>query len=495
MHIRFLGAAGEVTGSRYLLEGSVSGKSRKMLVECGMFQGGRESIEKNLQPFGFAPEELDVVLLTHAHIDHSGLLPRLCAKGYQKKIYCTPGTLELLKVLLMDSAHLQSESLRRAEKKVAAGTWRGDLPQPLYTTEEAEQCLSQIQTVPYEKSFSPVPGVQCTFHDAGHILGAAFLVMDVAIEADTQQAPGKESDGQSKKKPTPKTTLPTKRIVFSGDIGVRNRPLMHDPQRIDRADILVMESTYGDRLHRSLKDTEDELVDVVTSTLKRGGNVVMPAFAVGRTQEVIFLLIDLVRRKRLPFLTIFVDSPMATKASEITERFLHALDDQSQHLHQWFHANPDAVRLRFVKDVNESKTVNQIKSGAVIISASGMCEAGRIVHHLFWNLPRPQSSVVITGFQAGGTKGRQLVDGVKTIRLLGQDVPVKASIHTLGGLSAHGDQADLLWWLKGLTSPPAKVFIVHGEQKASENFAAVVRDELGWPHVTLPQRGSLHPCF
>ena len=476
MHIRFLGAAGEVTGSRYLLEGPVAGKSRKMLVECGMFQGGRESIEKNLQPFGFNPEELDCVVLTHAHIDHSGLLPRLCAKGYKKKIYCTPGTFELLKVLLMDSAHLQSESLRRAEKKVAAGTWRGDVPQPLYSDEDVEQCLSQIQTVRYDKPFTPVPGVQCTFHDAGHILGAAFLVMDIAHQAEGAAAQ-------------------TKRIVFSGDIGVRNRPLMHDPQRIDRADILVMESTYGDRLHRTLKDTEDELVDVVTSTLKRGGNVIMPAFAVGRTQEVIFLLIDLVRRQRLPFLTIFVDSPMATKASEITERFLRDLDDQSQHLHQWLGANPDAVRLRFVKDVNESKTVNQIKSGAIIISASGMCEAGRIVHHLFWNLPRSQSSVVITGFQAGGTKGRQLVDGAKMIRLLGQEVPVKASIHTLGGLSAHGDQADLLWWLKGITTPPAKLFLVHGEQKASENFAAVVRDELGWSHVILPQRGTLHPCF
>jgi metallo-beta-lactamase family protein len=475
MHIRFLGAAGEVTGSRYLVQASVHQKPRHFLVECGMFQGGRDANEKNLARFPVPAGSLDFVILTHAHIDHSGWLPRLCAEGFKKKIYCTPGTFELLKVLLMDSAHLQHANLLRAEKRVKAGNWRGELPQPLYTTDDVTQCLSQIETVTYEKPFSPAGGITCLFRDAGHILGAAIAILD--IEED--DAPGAKA---------------AKRVVFSGDLGTRDRPLMHDPQLVTSADVLVVESTYGDRLHRSLKETEDELVETVLGALQRKGNIVMPAFAVGRTQEVIYLLLDLVRRKRLPFLNIFVDSPMATAASEITTRFLKSLDSGSQDLHAWFQQHPDAVHLRFITDVNESKSLNQIKSGAIIISASGMCEAGRVVHHLAWNLPRSQCSVIITGFQAAGTRGRQLVDGATTVRIMGQEVTVKATIHTLGGLSAHADQADLLWWLRGFQSPPQKVFIVHGEPKASENLATVIRDELGWPHVTLPQRGTLHPC-
>lgn len=471
MHIQFLGAAEEVTGSKYLVQGAVRGQRQRFLVDCGMFQGGRDAEEKNLAGFGTAPHEIDFVILTHAHIDHSGLLPRLCAQGFAKPIYCTPGTLELLEVLLMDSAHLQAGNRQRAELRLAKGNWRGALPTPLYTTEEVSACLAQCKPMKLGQSFSPAPGISCVFEDAGHILGAAIAVIDI------------EEDSQS-----------SKRFVFSGDIGMRDRPLMHDPTRIPHADVLVMESTYGNRLHRSIQETEDELVQVVSTTLQRGGNVVMPAFAVGRTQEVVFLLLDLIRRKRLPFLSIFVDSPMATAASRITERFMKSLDAESQHLYRWFHENPSAARLRFVADVNESKTVNQIKSGAVIISASGMCEAGRIVHHLYWNLPRPQSAVVITGFQAAGTRGRALVDGAASVRLLGEEVPVKASIHTLGGLSAHADQGDLLWWLKGFSHPPQKTFIVHGEEQTAQNFATVIRDELDWPHVVVPKRGSLHPA-
>ena len=487
MHIRFLGAAGEVTGSRYLVEGLINGKMRHFLVECGMFQGGRDAEEKNLARFPIPPDTLDFVILTHAHIDHSGWLPRLCAQGFKKKIYCTPGTFELLKVLLMDSAHLQNANLMRAEKRLKAGRWRGELPQPLYTTDDAAQCLSQIETVAYEKPFSPAAGITCSFRDAGHILGAAIAMIDLEddeADGDKNTKGAKGAAGQGR----------TKRIVFSGDLGMRDRPLMHDPKRVESADVLVVESTYGNRLHRSLQETEDELVETVQSSLDRGGNIVMPAFAVGRTQEVIYLLLDLVRRKRLPFLSIFVDSPMATAASQITDRFLSTLDDDSRKLHTWFREHPDAARLRFITDVNESKSLNQIKSGAIIISASGMCEAGRVVHHLAWNLPRPQCSVIITGFQAAGTRGRQLVDGATSVRIMGEEVAVKATIHTLGGLSAHADQADLLWWLKGFQSPPKKTFIVHGEPTASENLATVIRDELEWQHVTLPQRGTLHPC-
>jgi metallo-beta-lactamase family protein len=269
---------------------------------------------------------------------------------------------------------------------------------------------------------------------------------------------------------------------------------MNDPDRIYQADVLVLESTYGNRLHRSLQSTEDELVEIVTRTLKQGGNVIMPAFAVGRTQEIIAILLNLVRQKRLPFLSIFVDSPMATAASEVTDRHLSLLDAQTQALAAWTKAHPNAARVHFTKDVNESKALNQIKGGAIILSASGMCEAGRILHHLFWNCPREQSAIVITGFQAAGTRGRLLVDGAKTLRLLGAEVAVKASVHTLGGLSAHADQADLLWWCQGFAEPPEKVFITHGEDTASENLSSVLVSELGWARPVRPKRGESFPC-
>ena len=475
MHIRFLGAAGEVTGSRHLLEVAAQDRMRRFLVDCGMFQGARDADEKNIAPLAVAPHELDFVILTHAHIDHSGWLPRLCAQGFQKKIYCTPASLELLEVLLMDSAHLQALDRKRAENRKAAGKWRGDLPEPLYSTEEVEKCLSQVETVAYEKTFHPAPEVSCTFHDAGHILGSSIAELKI-----TETEPNKIKSAKT--------------VVFSGDIGTRGRPLMHDPKRIAAADVLVVESTYGDRLHRTLKETEDELAQVITSTLARGGNVVMPAFAVGRTQEVIFILLKLIRDKRIPQASIFVDSPMATAASKITERFMNGLDPESQILYHWYLDHQKDLHIRYLTEVEDSKNLNQVRSGAIILSASGMCEAGRIVHHLYWNLPRPQSAVVITGFQAAGTRGRQLVDKAPSVRLLGKDVPVKASIHTLGGLSAHADQADLIWWLRGFEKPPEKVFVVHGEPKAAENFAAVMQEELHWKAPILPQRGSLHPC-
>ncbi len=475
MHIRFEGSsAGEVTGSRHFVEALVHGRACRFLVDCGMFQGGRDADDKNLQPFGWSPKDIQFVVLTHAHIDHSGLLPRLCAQGFHGPIYCTPATLDLLEVLLADSAHIQAGELSRAIDRKAAGKWRGELPVPLYSIDDVARCLSQVKTINYRSPSDIAAGIRLEFVDAGHILGAASAVIDIA------------QDGLSGGKKT-------KRIVFSGDLGTRDRPVMNDPQRIESADVLVVESTYGNRLHRTLKETEDELVEVVTTTLEQGGNVVMPAFAVGRTQEVIAILLNLVRAKRLPFLTVFVDSPMATRACEITSQHSKLLDTETQALYQWLSNHPEAIRIRYITDVNESKALNTVKSGAVILSASGMCEAGRIVHHLFWNLPRPQSAVVITGFQAAGTRGRSLVDGAKTLRLLGKEVPVKASVHTLGGLSAHADQADLLWWCQGFRSPPAKVFITHGEPEPAQNLADVLRQELGWNPV-LPQRAEMFAC-
>ena len=471
MKIQFLGAAGEVTGSRHSVEVMLSGMPRRFLVDYGMFQGGREATNKNLEPLPFPPKDLDFVVLTHAHIDHSGLLPRLCAQGFAGPIYCTNATFELIKILLLDSAHLQRADVERAERKIKVGKWRGEVPVALYSKEEVEMTLTQFETLEYGQSLELMPGIQLEFHNAGHILGSAIAVIDIAEDE-----------------------LQKKRCIFSGDIGMKGKVLMPDPDLIQEADVVVVESTYGDRLHRSLQDTEDELVEVITSTMTAHGNVVMPAFAVGRTQEILFLLIDLVRRGRLPHLSIWVDSPMATAATHLTQHFFSQLDGQSQATFAWYKNNPESVDLRFIADVEESKALNKIKGGAIIISASGMCDAGRIIHHLASNLPRAQNAIVITGFQAYGSLGRRLVEKVEKVRLFGEEIPVKASIHTIGGLSAHADQAGLLDWLRGFKREPSAVFVVHGEPESSSVLAQCIRDELHWTKVILPERLHSYRC-
>ena len=471
MKIQFLGAAGEVTGSRHSVQANVNGREVRFMVDYGMFQGGREATTKNVEPLPFPPKEIDFIVLTHAHIDHSGLLPRLCAQGFSGPIYCTDATFELLKILLPDSAHLQRSDLERAERKQKAGKWRGELPVALYSMEEAELALGQCQVLAYGEHLELCKGVELEFQNAGHILGSAIAVIDITEDYAKQ-----------------------KRCVFSGDIGMKGKLLMPDPARIPQADVVVVESTYGDRLHKSLADTESELIEVVTSTLSAHGNIVIPAFAVGRTQEILFLLIDLVRRNLLPHLSVWVDSPMATAATHLTQRFFTQLDKESQSTFEWFKKHPGAVDLRFIADVEESKALNKIKGGAIIISASGMCDAGRIVHHLQNNLPRAQNAIVITGFQAYGSLGRRLVDKAKKVRLFGEEVPVRASIHTIGGLSAHADQAGLLDWLQGFKSAPKSVFVVHGEAEASAVLAQSIRDELEWKNVIIPERLHAYAC-
>lgn len=471
MRMQFLGAAGEVTGSKTLLEMNLTNHSRRVIVDYGMFQGGREALEKNQGVLPILPAEVDCVILTHAHIDHSGLLPRLCASGFKGPIYCTSATFELLKIMLPDSAHLQLADSERATKKIKQGKWRGTIPEPLYSAKDVECALSQIRIVEYHQTVEMFSGLQLCFYNAGHILGSAIAVLDIQ-----------------------ETGAKSKRCVFSGDLGMQRRPLMPDPEVIESADIVVVESTYGDRLHRTMADTEDELVGVICKVMAEHGNIVMPAFAVGRTQEVLFILIDLVRRGRLPNLHVWVDSPMATAATRLTEHFFAQLDPESQSTFAWLKENPAALHLRFIADVEESKALNRIKGGAIIISASGMCDAGRVLHHLLCNLPRAQNAVVITGFQAQGSLGRRLVDGVDSIRVMHQEVPVRASVHTIGGLSAHADQSGLLKWLKGFKKAPQKVFVTHGEEKSSHALAAAIQRELHWTHVIVPARNQIEDC-
>ncbi len=419
MKLTFLGAAGEVTGSCYLVETGWI----KFLIECGMFQG-RGAGGRN-GSFRFDPRDIAFVLLSHAHIDHSGLLPRLVARGFKGPVYATRATCDLLGVMLPDSGHLQE---REAEHEGGA---------PLYTEEDARNCLHRLEPVEYGVEVSPHPSVRCVFRDAGHILGSSILDMRIGGT----------------------------RLVFSGDLGQPGHPIVNDPALVESADVLLVESTYGDRDHKSLVQTLDELAYALTDTLaSRRGNVVIPSFAVGRTQDILYFIAQLQREGRVPPMQIFVDSPLALAATRITLR----------------HAEmPKIENARFTESLEESMRINSIRSGAVIISASGMCEGGRIKHHLRYNIERPECSVVFLGFQAAGTLGRRIVDGAKTVRLFGEQYAVGARVFTIGGLSAHADRSALLGWLGGFKRPPRQTWIVHGEPVPAHSL----RDELrrrGW---------------
>jgi metallo-beta-lactamase family protein len=467
VRIGFFGAAGEVTGSCTLVE---TGDLR-FLVDCGMFQGGREARSKNLNAlkFGFDVRSIDFVLLTHAHIDHSGLLPMLSVLGYRGPVYATPASIDLLHVLLKDSAHIQekeSEWQLRHQRRHGQGS-RPALQPPLYTVAQAEASLKLLRPVPYRELIHPAETVAVNFHDAGHILGSSWLEVTVTGE------------GRPRK------------MVFSGDLGMSDRPVLHDPEKVvPEADVLFIESTYGDRLHRPFAETEDEIVAAFERTRHTHGNLIMPAFAVGRTQEIIYILADLVRRQRLAPLKITIDSPMATAATHITWEHPDLIDSHTRELIAWMKQHPKQMQVEFVADVEASRALNEVRSGAVIISASGMCDAGRIKYHLRENLPRSECSILITGFQAAGTLGRRLVDGARLVNIFGKPVPVRAAIHTVGGLSAHADQAGLLAWLRGFHTPPKHAYVVHGEAAASAAFAQAIHDQLGWPLPHLPFMGE-----
>ncbi len=457
MKLFFHGGVQGVTGSCHRIEAA----GMQCLVDCGMFQGGREADGKNHEPFAFNPRDIAFVLLTHAHIDHSGLLPRLVAEGFTGPIYATAATCDLLEVMLLDSAHIQEKEAQwrneaRKESRVR------DRP-PIYTARDAQRTQQQLHVVAYGEEIHPHPALRCIYRDAGHILGSAIIEAWITEGAKTVKG------------------------VFSGDIGQPARPLVRDPTPVAEADFLLIESTYGNRLHRSMEDTLAELEHAITDTLKRKkGNVIVPAFAVGRAQEMLYLLADLHRKKRLPTMKIYVDSPLAMKATEITLRHMALLDPGTAEVMNWARKSGGGMQVNFVQDVEESMRLHDIKHGAIIISASGMCDAGRIKHHLRHNLGRRESTILITGFQAAGTLGRRIVDGVKAVRIFGIEVPVRADIYTIGGLSAHADQAGLLGWLKHFKRTPKHTFIVHGETETAEQFAGVVRDQLHWDGVVVP---------
>lgn len=448
MILKFAGAAREVTGSCFHL----SQNNLQLLVDCGMHQGlGAD--DRNRNPFPFRPREIDYLFLTHAHIDHSGLIPKLVKDGFRGRIITTPATADLARVLLADSANIQEKDAEWETKKALRKGIRVAV-EPLYRMEDV------IAAVPFfdRKSYGSVQqigdGIRYCFTDAGHILGSGTLEVWYRGEGGE------------------------KKIVFSGDIGKKGNPIINDPEHTTKSDYVVVESTYGNRLHKGLEESINELVEAITETFRNGGNVLIPAFAVGRTQDVLYILDKLIREGRLPPLNVYVDSPLAEEATKIYYSHPELYDAEAKK-HFRLKGGKKALKIHFTGSVEESQRINMIEKGAIIMAGSGMCEGGRIRHHLKHNLWRPECSIIFTGFQARGTLGRLLVDGAKRVFLLKEKIAVRARIYTIGGFSAHADQKELLEWL-GLFRDHPEVFIVHGEENAALDFEKAVKAALGF---------------
>ncbi len=441
--LTFLGAAGTVTGSKYL----VRAHGRSVLLDCGLFQGLKELRVRNWEPPSFEPAQLDAIVLSHAHIDHSGYLPVVVAKGFRGPVYCTPGTRDLLDVLLLDAAKLQEEE---AEAAVRYGYTKHRPPLPLFTTEDAERALGRLTARPYHAPFAVAPGVAGRFRRAGHILGAAT----VELEVD-------------------RTTL-----VFSGDLGRWSRPILRDPELVPHADVLLVESTYGDRTHAP--DAVPQLARVVNEAAARGGALLIPAFAVGRAQELLWHIRHLEDAGRIPVLPVFLDSPMAIDVTNIYCRHPEDHDLDMATLADRERCPLASRTFELVRTPQQSKAVGAREGPMIVISASGMATGGRILHHLKQRLPDPRTTVLLAGFQAIGTRGRKLQDGARELRIHGRDVAVRATIESLEGLSAHADREELLRWLAGFTGAPGRVHVIHGEPRAAAALAEAIRERFGW---------------
>ncbi len=461
MKITFLGANRCVTGSRYCLE---VGDARVM-IDCGMVQE-RQHAGRNWEPCPVRASSIQAVLLTHIHIDHSGLIPKFVREGFAGPIIATRPTVDLADIVLRDSAHIQVEDAAYKKKRHRREGRQGKHPEePLYTMSDVEQSLVLFKGADYGQSIPVADGIDVVFRDAGHILGSAML--ELSVQEGTQQ----------------------RRIVFSGDIGQRGKPLIRDPSYFGQADYIIMESTYGDRLHEKSGDVETQLCDVINETIGRGGNVVIPTFAIERAQELMYHIGRLVYAKRIPSIPIFLDSPMAVDVTEIFRQNRQYLDPETQQLIQSKEPPLRYAGLRMVHDVEQSKAISQLKNPCIIMSPAGMCTAGRIKHHLRHNIGRHESTVLFVGFQARGTLGRQILDGHHDVRIHGALQRVKAHVAHINGLSGHADQAGLLDWLSHLQTPPRHIFLAHGEEPASECLSGLIREKWGWK-VSIPMYES-----
>jgi len=458
VRIQFLGANRQVTGSRYFLEAG----GLRLLVDCGLFQE-RPYLERNWEPFPASPGQIDFLLLTHAHLDHSGLIPRFVKQGFSQPILATGASADLAEIVLLDSAHLQEEDAALKKKRHEKEGRKGPHPEiPLYTAQEAEQCFSLFEEVDYDKPARLDPNLTVRYHDAGHILGSSSLELDI------------QNHGNRMK------------LIFSGDLGQWNKPLVKDPSVFDRADYVIMESTYGNRNHEAPAKIEDSLARVVNSTVARGGNIVVPIFAVERAQEFLFYLGRLVREDRIPPLLVFLDSPMAVEVTKVFSRHVQDLDEQTRALIKSGRQPFEFPGLKLLQSQEESKAINRIKGSCIIMAGSGMCTGGRIKHHLTYNIERPESTILFVGYQARETLGRQILEGRPEVRIYGKPFKVRAQISQIEGFSGHADQADLLRWLKAFKQPPRRLFITHGEEEAALSLAKLIEEQNGWL-VTVPR--------
>ncbi len=466
MKLTFWGAVRTVTGSMHELE--VDG--RKYLLDCGLYQGRRqEARERNLN-LPFAAAELEAVVLSHAHIDHSGNLPSLVRHGFDGPIYTTQATADLCQAMLRDSAHIHekdAEYLNKRHRRRRAVLGEDETPEiePLYTLEEVERTLPLLSPVGYRVPFELEEGLVCEAYDAGHLLGSTALVFDWRRNGSRL------------------------RLAFSGDVGRPELPILRDPQPLPPVDYLILESTYGDRLHKQEEMVVQKLERIVNRTAQRGGKLIVPAFAVGRTQQLVLLLHQLAEARRIPDIPIFVDSPLAVDVTEIYRRHTECYDEETNR-YLWDGADPFGFRrLRYVRDVAESKALNDLRGPFVVISASGMCEVGRILHHLKNNIEDPRNTVLITGFQAEHTLGRKLVDRLPEVPIFGEPMRLRAEVETLNELSAHADQAGLLRWIRPLTPTLKRIFLVHGEALQAQALAARIGEVYGI-ETLIPERGA-----
>jgi len=448
--LTFLGAAGTVTGSKYLVEAA----NKRLLVDCGIFQGTPELSDRNYKPLPTDPKSFDYVVLTHAHLDHTGLLPRLVKDGYGGPIFANPATIDLTTLLLKDSAHLQEDDAERARTK---GYSRHANPQPLYTADDVDPVLRAMKPMPRKGGFDISPEFHIESYDAGHILGSSSLVLTITDN-------GKKNV-----------------VIFSGDIGRYNQPILNDPSTpAANADVLLCESTYGDREHEP-GDPAELLAAVVNRVAKRGGSIVVPAFAIGRAQTFMYYLRQLEDQQRIPRLPVYVDSPMALSATDLYLKYREDHDLEFSREDNNGKGDPlDVHQFHLTRTADESKQINNVKTPCIIISASGMVTGGRVLHHLIQRLPDPRNAVILAGFQAQGTRGRALQEGAKTIRLFGQEIPVNAEIVELGQFSAHAGKSELLRWLTGLPAPPKQTYLVHGEPSAAQSLQASIRENFKW---------------
>jgi metallo-beta-lactamase family protein len=462
INLTFMGAARNVTGSRYLLETN----NTTLLVDCGLYQE-RDFLHRNWEPFRCSPKELSAVLLTHAHLDHSGLLPKLVNEGFRGRVYCTPATADITKIILIDAAHLQEEDAAYKKKRHAREGRPGHFPEiPLYTVADAEASLRLFTPVEYNQTVAIGEGIEATFYDAGHVLGSSMIKLRI-------------SQGGEKRS-----------IVFSGDIGRWDRPILHDPSVFHYTDYIVMESTYGDREHEGTGEIGEDLAEIVKSAFAAGGNIIVPSFALQRAQEILYYLNNLLRENRIPHFMVYLDSPMAIKITEVFKQYYELFDKDMRDLISHHQSPFDFPGLKMVETVEESKALNAIKGTVMIIAGSGMCTGGRIKHHLANNISRPECTVLFVGYQAAGTLGRLILDGAKSVRIHGQPYPVRARITQVQGFSAHADRDDLLRWLSNLSVTPRHIFITHGEISSAEQFSQYLNEKTGF-ESSVPTYGTI----